>query len=210
MRSTRRRRRLRRRHRRRRRSVSPRRPTEGSVESRSSTSVSRSRSRATRAPRRIATGGPARTTTMHRFVSRSIDLLEESSAESGHAFRLNRRGYLFATARDAQSHGSSETARRVSSFGMGEVRRTPASRPTGRRPPKDSPTSRRRRSALGDAVHAAFPYLAADTVAALHVRRAGWLSAVALGSWLLSQAVANGARFVRDRVSRRCERRSCA
>ncbi|HEX3865883.1 MAG TPA: FAD-dependent oxidoreductase, partial [Gemmatimonadaceae bacterium] len=33
--------------------------------------------------------------TMLRFVSRSIDILEEMSAESGNAFRLSRHGYLF-------------------------------------------------------------------------------------------------------------------
>src|SRR5919202_2876567 len=37
--------------------------------------------------------------TMCRFVSRSIDLMEEMADESGNAFRLSRRGYLFATAR---------------------------------------------------------------------------------------------------------------
>ena len=41
--------------------------------------------------------------TMLRLVSRSIDLLEESAAESGNTIRLSRRGYLFATANDAQS-----------------------------------------------------------------------------------------------------------
>src|SRR3982751_2581028 len=37
--------------------------------------------------------------TMCRFVSRSIDLLEAMADESMNAFRLSRRGYLFATAR---------------------------------------------------------------------------------------------------------------
>src|SRR3954471_7794749 len=37
--------------------------------------------------------------TMLRLVSRSIDLLEETARESDNAFRMNRRGYLFATGR---------------------------------------------------------------------------------------------------------------
>src|SRR5882762_3979791 len=41
--------------------------------------------------------------TMLRLVSRSIDLLEESAAQSGNAFRMNRRGYLFATADTAEA-----------------------------------------------------------------------------------------------------------
>src|SRR3954467_6708796 len=36
--------------------------------------------------------------TMLRYVSRSIDLMEEISDETGNLFRLNRRGYLFVTA----------------------------------------------------------------------------------------------------------------
>src|SRR4030065_651466 len=35
---------------------------------------------------------------MVALMNRSIDLLEELARESGNAFRLNRRGYLFATA----------------------------------------------------------------------------------------------------------------
>src|SRR5881394_3909680 len=60
--------------------------------------------------------------TMFRFVSRSIDLLEETAAESGNVFRLNRRGYLFATSNESELGRLEATARQVSSFGMGEVR----------------------------------------------------------------------------------------
>src|SRR5262244_3316275 len=35
---------------------------------------------------------------MVALMNRSIDLLEELARESGNAFRMNRRGYLFATA----------------------------------------------------------------------------------------------------------------
>jgi glycine/D-amino acid oxidase-like deaminating enzyme len=138
---------------------------------------------------------------MHRFVSRSIDLLEESAAESGNAFRLNRRGYLFATARDTEIPRITEIANQVSSFGMGAVRTHHASTTYQAAPAEgfaDQPDGAD--LLLGDAVRSSFPYLAADTVAALHVRRAGWLNAPALGAWLLKRAIANGATFVRDRV----------
>ena len=141
--------------------------------------------------------------TMLQLVSRSIDLLEESSAESGHAFRMNRRGYLFATANPDKVTQLEETARRVSSFGMGDVRRhssVSTYRPAPAEGFADQPTGAD--LLIGDSARQVFPYLAVDTVGALHVRRAGWLSAVALGSWLLSQAVAHGARFARERVTR--------
>src|SRR5437764_2196549 len=61
--------------------------------------------------------------TMLRFVSRSIDLAEESALESGNLFRLNRRGYVFATARPDEVRRLESTARVVASYGMGPVRK---------------------------------------------------------------------------------------
>jgi len=144
---------------------------------------------------------PGPDNTMLRLVSHSIDLLEESAKENGNAFRMSRRGYLFATADAAQATKLEATAREVSALGMGPVRvhhdsagytaataEGFASRPTGAD------------FMVGDAVRQTFPYLAPDTQAALHIRRAGWLSAVALGAWLFQRAVSAGVSFVRDRV----------
>src|SRR5579884_1565847 len=60
--------------------------------------------------------------TMLRFVSRSIDLLEETALESGNVFRMNRRGYLFATADADHVQSLRVTANAVSAFGMGPIR----------------------------------------------------------------------------------------
>src|SRR6266550_1694137 len=60
--------------------------------------------------------------TMLQLVSRSIDLLEESAAESNNVFRMSRHGYLFATADDAQAARLRATASQVSAFGMGPIR----------------------------------------------------------------------------------------
>src|SRR5688572_15680474 len=57
--------------------------------------------------------------TMLRLVSHSIDLLEESAARSNNAFRMNRRGYLFATANASKLADLEITARQVSAYGMG-------------------------------------------------------------------------------------------
>ena len=51
--------------------------------------------------------------TMLKLVSRSIDLLEETARESGNMFRMNRRGYFFATADESRF----DAAQRVSSDG---------------------------------------------------------------------------------------------
>ena len=140
--------------------------------------------------------------TMLRLVSRSIDLIEESAAESGNTFRLSRRGYLFATASEAQATRLETTANSVSAMGMGPVRVHPGARsyyPAPAEGYSDQPIGAD--LLRGDEVHRAFPYLAADTVAALHIRRAGWLNSVGFGSWMLGRAVAAGVTFVRGRVT---------
>jgi glycine/D-amino acid oxidase-like deaminating enzyme len=141
--------------------------------------------------------------TMLRFVSRSIDLLEQSAAECGNAFRLNRRGYLFATAEEREIARLKSVAAEVSSYGMGTVRCHPDDGPY-RPAPADGYAGQPAGAdlLLGDEARRAFPYLAPDTAGVLHIRRAGCLNAVALGAWLLERAVSAGVRFVRDRVAR--------
>ncbi|MBN1149344.1 MAG: FAD-binding oxidoreductase, partial [Anaerolineales bacterium] len=52
-----------------------------------------------------------------------------------------------------------------------------------------------------DLIQAHFPYLSEKVIAALHVRRAGWLSAQQLGMYLLEQARAHGVRLLNGKVS---------
>jgi sarcosine oxidase, subunit beta len=140
--------------------------------------------------------------TMLRLVTRSIDLLEELALESGNVFRLNRRGYVFATARDDELARLRATAMQVSSYGMGPLRVHAASESYEPAPPEgfaDQPVGAD--LLLGEAAHRAFPYLAPDVKGALHVRRAGWLQSVAMGDWILKRATAHGVTLVRDRVS---------
>jgi glycine/D-amino acid oxidase-like deaminating enzyme len=139
--------------------------------------------------------------TMLRYMTRSIDLLEEMADESANAFRLNRRGYVFVTALEPGVEQLRETARQVSAYGMGEVREH-----VGLRDYAPAPGEGYREQPvgadllIGQDAHLAFPGLTRDAVAALHVRRAGWVNAVALGAWLLKRAVGAGTTFTRDRV----------
>ncbi|HVX38168.1 MAG TPA: FAD-dependent oxidoreductase [Gemmatimonadaceae bacterium] len=140
--------------------------------------------------------------TMLRFVSRSIDLLEESARECGNAFRMNRRGYLFATADAEELERMRATAARVSAFGMGPLREHAEFATYAPHPAEgfeDEPIGAD--LLIDDAARRAFPYLTDRTVGALHIRRAGTLNGVALGALFLKQAIARGAAFVRDRVT---------
>ena len=147
---------------------------------------------------------PGPDATMLRYMTRSIDLLEEMADESGNAFRLNRRGYVFVTADEEGVDRLRATGREVSAFGMGELREhTYPTRGSYRANEREGYALQRDGAdlLLGDAACAQFHPLARETKAALHVRRAGWLNAIALGAWMLKRALGAGVTFVRDRVT---------
>ena len=146
---------------------------------------------------------PGPDATMLRYMTRSIDLLEEMAEESGNVFRLNRRGYVFVTADEEGVERLRATARDVSAFGMGELRDHASAVSTYVPAPLEGYAGQPNGADLlrGAAARRAFPGLAGDVRAALHVRRAGWLNAVALGAWMLKRALGAGATFARDRVA---------
>src|SRR5438874_5420352 len=59
---------------------------------------------------------------MVRLMNRSIDLLEELARESGNVFRMNRRGYLFATADPDRVPQFLERAKDGARLGSGPLR----------------------------------------------------------------------------------------
>src|SRR4029453_5322518 len=140
---------------------------------------------------------------MVALMNRSIDLLEELARESGNVFRMNRRGYLFATANPARVPDFVRAAREAAGRGAGAARlhATPGAgdrpapgggfegEPVGADVITDAGTIRRH-----------FPYLAEDTVALLHARRCGWFSGQQLGMYLFERAREKGARLVEGRV----------
>ncbi|HYX23001.1 MAG TPA: FAD-binding oxidoreductase [Thermoanaerobaculia bacterium] len=143
--------------------------------------------------------------TMIRFMNRSIDLLEELAAASGNLFVMNRRGYAYLTADPAQAAALERGAREVSALGAGELR-------IHRGRPDDPPFPEERAEELAADLAGAdlvldrerilrrYPFLTPDTLALLHVRRCGWLSAQQLGMYLLEQAREHGLRFVKGRI----------
>src|SRR4029450_4302006 len=59
---------------------------------------------------------------MVALMNRSIDLLEELARESGNVFRMNRRGYLFATADPARIPDFIRAAEDATDRGPGATR----------------------------------------------------------------------------------------
>jgi sarcosine oxidase, subunit beta len=127
------------------------------------------------------------------LMNRSIDLLEEMSEESGDAFGLSRRGYLFVTADPERLAAMDSQADVTSSYGAGAVRRHP-----GADPYIDYPDGVDILSPVELATH--FPYITPEAAGAVHVRRAGWFSAQQLGAWMFDRARDRGASQVVDSV----------
>lgn len=112
---------------------------------------------------------PGPDTTMVRFMTRSIDLLDALHDESGGAFELNRRGYVFLTA-DSQEAARLRAHEGPTTYFVDGER----------------------------AVRARYPFVTERVVAMLHVRRAGYMNAIKLGRWLLARAQSHGVKLVRD------------
>jgi glycine/D-amino acid oxidase-like deaminating enzyme len=139
---------------------------------------------------------------MVKFMNRSIDIVEELARESGNIFRLNRRGYLYATADEARIDEMRRAGEEAASLGAGEMRvhtrngdYVPAPDEGFENQPDGSDLI------LDQAlIRKYFPYLSERTIAVLHARRCGWLSAQQLGMYLLERARECGVRFIDARV----------
>lgn len=142
---------------------------------------------------------------MIRLMNRSVDILESLAHGSGNPFRLNRRGYLYATADRARAREMLETALRAAEQGAGPVRQHAGQ--AGEEPYRGSPEEGFEGVQEGcdfisdrSLIRERFPVLSTDVVALLHVRRAGWLSAQQLGTLLLERARNAGASLIADHV----------
>ncbi len=144
---------------------------------------------------------------MLALMNRSIDLLESIEHESGGRLRLNRRGYLYATADADRVDRFLADGRLGEAQGAGPLRvhesgasdsdwiasptRGFAGVPAGADLVLDP-----------DLIRSRFPWLAPDILALLHIRRCGWLSAQQLGMYLLEEARRHGVELIRGRVHR--------
>jgi glycine/D-amino acid oxidase-like deaminating enzyme len=139
---------------------------------------------------------------MVRLMNRSISLIEEMARQSNNIFNLNRRGYLYVTAEPSNVAALRASAEEASALGAGEVREHINGQ---------SYQSHHADGFLGpdgadflsnpEFTLQKFPYLSKDTVAALHVRRAGWLSGQTYGAWMLEQARAAGVKLITGRIA---------
>ncbi|NNJ09135.1 FAD-binding oxidoreductase [Chloroflexales bacterium ZM16-3] len=142
---------------------------------------------------------------MVALMSRSIDMIEALADETDNRIRLNRRGYLYVTVRPEGVAEMRRAAEEITDLGAGQLR----VHGPGHAAYMPAPTHGWRGQPTGadlitdqSLIRAHFPYLRENTLAVLHARRCGWLSAQQLGSLLLERARAAGARVLRGSVER--------
>jgi glycine/D-amino acid oxidase-like deaminating enzyme len=141
---------------------------------------------------------------MLALMNRSIDLMEAFAEESGNVFRMNRRGYLYVTADESKVPEMQAAARATVRLGAGLTRVHSSEASSYEPAPAEGFHNQPTGADLligNELIRKYFPYLTERAVAALHVRRAGWLSAQQLGMYLLETARSRGVRFASGRVT---------
>lgn len=136
---------------------------------------------------------------MAALSNRSISLMEALANTTGNAIRMDRRGYLYLSANPASVASLAASAHESCALGAGALR-VHESSGHGYQPRRGDGFAGQPDGAdliLDTAmIHEHFPYLAREVCVALHVRRAGALSAQQLGMLMLEQARAGGARLL--------------
>lgn len=140
---------------------------------------------------------------MLALMNCSIDWMEALADESGNVFHMNRRGYLYVTADENKVEDLKSASFRTAGLGAGTMRvhSSGSSEYLPAQPEGFHNSPEGADLLLGsDLIRKYFPYLTERAVAALHVRRAGWLSAQQLGMYLLESARSRGVHFESARV----------
>lgn len=140
---------------------------------------------------------------MVRLMNRSIDLMEQRAAACNNMFKLNRRGYLYVSTDRASMDALSSAASEAAGLGAGALRQHAAGGASYQPHHAEGYAGPDGSDLLTDPadIQRHFPYLAPETAAVLHVRRAGWLSAQSYGMWMWEQARAAGVELITGRVT---------
>jgi glycine/D-amino acid oxidase-like deaminating enzyme len=139
---------------------------------------------------------------MVQLMNRSITLMEARAAACNNMFKLNRRGYLYVTTDAQQIAGLRAAAAEAAQLGAGALREHAAGSSSYQPQHAEGYAGPDGSDLITDPalIRQHFPYLAAETVAVLHVRRAGWLSAQSYGMWMWEHARSAGVELIPGRV----------
>ena len=134
---------------------------------------------------------------MVALMDRSVALMEQLAALTGNVFRMNRRGYLYLTSDESRLAEFTRQAEAIALLGAGPLRVHSSDSSTYQAGEPPSPEQASGADLLLDPalIRGHYPYVTERAIAALHVRRAGWLSAQQLGMYLLECARGLGVRL---------------
>jgi glycine/D-amino acid oxidase-like deaminating enzyme len=145
--------------------------------------------------------GPDRA--MTAFMDHSIDLIEGIARATDNRINLNRRGYLFATADAGKIPFLKTMAQSAETRGGGPARlHETASSAYTPSPERGFDLALTGADVITDRslIRRHFPFLAPETVAVAHARKAGWLSAQQLGMVMLEAAREHGVQLIRGEI----------
>jgi glycine/D-amino acid oxidase-like deaminating enzyme len=135
---------------------------------------------------------------MVALMNRSIDLMEAHARRSGNRFQMNKRGYVYATACPDMVCRFESQALEAEALGAGPLRRIGSLADYRPVEPEGFGGDLDGADLLLDAgmIREQFGYLNAGTIAVLHARRCGALSAQQLGMYLLETARERGVELI--------------
>lgn len=145
--------------------------------------------------------GPDRA--MTQYMNHSIDLMEGIARATGNRINMNRRGYLFATADPARIPFLRTAASLAETRGGGPARYHETASSAYVPSPMhgfDLPLTGADVITNANLIRREFPFLAPETLAVVHARRAGWLSAQQLGMHMLEAIRECGVKVLRGEV----------
>jgi len=141
---------------------------------------------------------------MVQLMNRSVDLLEELARRTANRFRMNRRGYVYATADPERAQSLARAAENAEAFGAGPLRTHTAPQAPSYAPSRAEGFEGEPEGAdlllHPELLRAHFPYVTPRAVAALHVRRCGWFAGQQLGMLLLEEARLRHVRLVQAKL----------
>jgi len=142
---------------------------------------------------------------MVSLMNRSIDLLEELARETGNAFHLSRRGYLYCCADLEQVPNLRRAAEESAALGAGPLRCHDGKPSHESYIPPDDRDFDKQPTGIDlitekSLIERHFPYLSEKVLAVLHARRCGWFSVQQLGMLLLEKARQRGVRLLSGKI----------
>jgi glycine/D-amino acid oxidase-like deaminating enzyme len=148
---------------------------------------------------------PGPDASMIQLMNRSITLIEELARECDNRYLLNRRGYVYASAREEAIAQFEQIAKIAAEQGAGPLR-THTGQADGYVKHHAEGFEQDQLDGADlligrDAVQKWFPYFTEETIAVLHTRKCGWFSGQQFGMVMLELAQQAGVKLISGKVT---------